>query len=178
MSNKIYRMETHKKRARRSSVLRLPKSLKPRASDAPETGRAKKQYAERASTRDKKAQVLASLKGSMGILSPALASAGVTRKMHSEWMRKDPKYAEAVNEIAEVALDYVETQHYLNIKNGNVVSIIYHLKTKGRHRGYSEHLTIGNDQEAPFGTPALAALSVAALEKLLSQLTDGGSETV
>lgn len=145
---------------------------------APEVRPAKKQYTERASTRDKKAQVIASLKGSLGILSPALAGAKVTNKMHCEWMRKDPKYAEAVNEIAEVALDYVETQHYRNIKNGDVASTIFHLKTKGRHRGYSEHLTLSNDQEAPFGSPALAALSVVALEKLLSQLTDGGSETI
>ncbi|MEF2920033.1 MAG: hypothetical protein U0O22_06120, partial [Acutalibacteraceae bacterium] len=47
-----------------------------------------------------------------------------------------------VDEINEATLDFVESKLLENIKKGEVTSIIFYLKTKGRNRGYQEKTEI------------------------------------
>jgi hypothetical protein len=60
----------------------------------------------------------------------------IGRRTYYDWLENDPEFKKAVNEMEEISLDFVESQHYKNIEDGKEASIIFHLKTKGKKRGY------------------------------------------
>jgi hypothetical protein len=60
-------------------------------------------------------------------------------------MDKDPKFKKMVEDIQEQAIDYVESQLFKNIREGNITGQIFYLKTKGKHRGYIEKQQIENE---------------------------------
>lgn len=98
----------------------------------------KKSTKSRISTEKRKNLLLEKLKESLGIVTTACAKADINRVTFYRWYQSDNKFKEAVDQIEDIALDFVETQHYKLIKDGNPSSIIFHLKTKGRSRGYRE----------------------------------------
>lgn len=89
-------------------------------------------------TEQHKKAVLQALEHTLGVVSSACKKAKVGRTQFYNWLKEDEEFAKAVNDVENIALDFVETQHYNQIKEGNVSSIIFHLKTKGRKRGYQE----------------------------------------
>jgi hypothetical protein len=50
----------------------------------------------------------------------------------------DSKFKEKVDELQNVALDFVESKLFDQITNDNPTSTIFYLKTKGKKRGYIE----------------------------------------
>lgn len=74
----------------------------------------------------------------LGIVSNAAKQAGIDRTTHYKWLREDENYKAWVEEIPDLTLDFAESALFLQIKEGNVPSIIFFLKTKGRERGYVE----------------------------------------
>lgn len=86
----------------------------------------------------KKRAMLMALTASMGIVSTAAKVAKVGRSTHYAWVKDDPEYERAVKDIDERTIDFAETHLYKNIKEGDVASTIFYLKTKGRTRGYVE----------------------------------------
>lgn len=85
----------------------------------------------------KKAMIEALTK-SMGIVTTAVKIAGVNRGQHYKWMQDDPEYKASVEEIAELPIDFAESQLHKKISEGDTTSIIFFLKTKGKKRGYIE----------------------------------------
>ena len=85
----------------------------------------------------KKAMLMA-LDKTLGIVSPACKKVGISRQTHYEWMREDPDYKAKVEDVDEMVLDFSETHLHKAIAKGNVVANIFHLKTKGKKRGYTE----------------------------------------
>ena len=51
---------------------------------------------------------------------------------------KDSKFKSAVDELQNVALDFVESKLFNQIHNDNPTATIFYLKTKGKKRGYIE----------------------------------------
>lgn len=108
--------------------------------------------------------MLAALEKSLGVVSTASRLCGITRKTHYLWMREDPKYKAQVDDMAEVALDFAESQLHKNMQKGSDAAVIFFLKTKGKKRGYVEqqnfnlrvremnHKTVLklNDKESPY----------------------------
>ena len=90
-------------------------------------------------TEANKTAMIAALENSLGIVTTACKEVGVSRESHYRWMREDASYKESVESVTDVAIDVVESKLYELIKQGNVTSVIFYLKTKGRKRGYSEH---------------------------------------
>lgn len=86
---------------------------------------------------NKKAMIEA-LEKSLGVVTTACKSVGISRQTHYEWYREDEQYKKAVDDIADVALDFAESQLHKQIQNGEVSSTIFYLKTKGKKRGYIE----------------------------------------
>jgi hypothetical protein len=86
----------------------------------------------------KKAAMLEALEKSLGVVTTAAKSIGITRESHYEWMRNDENYKAKVLSLADVALDFAESQLHKQILNGEVSSTIFYLKTKGKKRGYIE----------------------------------------
>jgi hypothetical protein len=82
--------------------------------------------------------MLEALEKSLGVVTTACRMADISRKTHYEWYKLDEAYKEAVDDISDIALDFAESQLHKQIKDGEVSSTIFYLKTKGKKRGYVE----------------------------------------
>lgn len=103
----------------------------------------------------KKRAMLEALGRNGGIVTTASVAANVGRLSHYRWLKEDPVYAARVKLAEEKAIDNTESK-LIQLINGvtvqrdgergpivyteppNVTAIIFHLKTKGKHRGYVE----------------------------------------
>jgi len=99
-------------------------------------------------TQPKKAMV-AALEKSLGVVSTACKAADISRQTHYRWMREDEDYKTAVEELAEVAIDFAESHLHKLIKDGNPAATIFFLKTKGKGRGYVERQEIAVAEKKP-----------------------------
>jgi len=90
------------------------------------------------STRHRKKALLAALEKSLGVVTTACRAAGVNRDTHYRWLKEDPEYAEQVASLADMALDFGESQLHKLMRDGNPAAVIFFLKTKGKSRGYVE----------------------------------------
>lgn len=91
----------------------------------------------------KKAMIEA-LEKSLGVVTTACKTVGISRQTHYEWLKEDEQYRKAVEDISDVALDFAESQLHKQIQNGEVSSTIFYLKTKGKKRGYIERQEVEN----------------------------------
>lgn len=85
-----------------------------------------------------KKAMLEALEKSLGIVTTACKTVGISRETHYRWLREDEAYKESVDSIADLTLDFVESQLHRQIQNGEVTSTIFYLKTKGKKRGFIE----------------------------------------
>lgn len=91
-------------------------------------------------TTSKKAAMLEALKQSLGIVTAAAEFVGIERSTHYDWLKVDEDYKAAVDSIQDITLDFAESQLHKQIKDGEVTSTIFYLKTKGKKRGYVERV--------------------------------------
>lgn len=94
-----------------------------------------------------KKAMLEALEQTFGIVTTAVGMVkqqGFTigRSTHYDWLKTDKEYAEAVESIQGVSLDFAESALLKSIKEGNIAGIIFYLKTKGKGRGYVENFDI------------------------------------
>lgn len=107
----------------------------------------------------KKAMIEA-MKETYGIISTAAEHTGISRQTHYNWLKEDPEYSEAIENINEAAIDHVEsklrekingvTVQTYNAKGEPVIyeqppsdtAIIFYLKTKAKKRGYVERTEV------------------------------------
>ena len=85
---------------------------------------------------EKKAEVLKLLTQSYGIKTVACRKARIGRTQFYEWIKDDVNFSLKVNEIEEGFLDFVETKLMEMVNMGDRAAIMFHLKAKGKHRGY------------------------------------------
>ena len=98
---------------------------------------------------NKKEKLLKALQETQGLIYHACKKAGnISRSTYYRYMREDEEFAEAVEDIKEAQIDYVEGQLIKNISNGRETSIIFYLKSKARDRGYAEKLDITSGGKA------------------------------
>ena len=62
---------------------------------------------------------------------------------------KDTLFAKQVEDIANIALDFAESQLHKQIQDGNTAATIFYLKTKGKRRGYIERQEITGAEGLP-----------------------------
>ena len=91
---------------------------------------------------NRKAAMIEAMKKSLGVVTTAANVAGISRQLHYDWLKEDPEYKQAIEDTAEVALDYAESQLHKQIGSGEVASTIFYLKTKGKKRGYVERTEV------------------------------------
>lgn len=102
-----------------------------------------------------KKDLLIHLERSRGVVSSACESVGLSRTTFYEYVNTDPEFKQAVDEINEKAIDFVESKLFEKIngwenavlsKEGYVAydqppsdtAIIFFLKTRAKKRGYVE----------------------------------------
>jgi len=95
-----------------------------------------------------KKAMLQALEKSLGVVTSACASVGISRQTHYRWLEEDAEYKTEVKGLEDVAIDFAESQLHKQINSGNTSATIFYLKTKGKNRGYVERTEItGADQE-------------------------------
>jgi hypothetical protein len=88
----------------------------------------------------KKRKAIEALEKSLGVVTTACKSLGMPRSTFYLWKKSDEEFAAAVQDIAEVAIDFAESHLHKQIKDGNTSATIFYLKTKGKKRGYIERV--------------------------------------
>jgi len=82
-----------------------------------------------------KKNLLEALRANLGVVETACKAAGVARQNHYDWLKKDEKYAAAVAEVDDVAIDFAESHLYKAIKGYTLpdskVYLIDHIEVKG-----------------------------------------------
>ena len=90
----------------------------------------------------KKESVLKALEQSLGVVNMACKKADVPRSTFYKWMKEDDDFAQQVQDIDNIALDFVESQLHRQIADNSTAATIFYLKTKGKKRGYIERQEI------------------------------------
>lgn len=117
-----------------------------------------------------KKNMIDSLNKSLGIVTNACKAVGISRETHYRWLREDSEYAQQVRDIEGVTLDFAESKLHEQIFNGNVASIIFFLKTKGKSRGYVER----QEFEVKTDRPDLSSISTEDLMEFFSNEKQDG----
>lgn len=93
---------------------------------------------------------LDALYSTLGVVSQACRASQISRGTYYKWMEEDEEFARKVEDLGEVALDFVESNLFKQIKKGVPGSTIFYLKTKGKKRGYVEKSQVEIIEENKF----------------------------
>lgn len=85
-----------------------------------------------------KARMLEALEQTLGVVTAACQQAGISRSQYYKYLKDDTEFREAAEAIQNITLDFVESQLFRQIREGNTHATIFYLKTKGKDRGYVE----------------------------------------
>ena len=101
----------------------------------------------------KKQAFLKAMTENLGNITKSCDAVGIkSRTTIFNWRKNDTEFDEAVTNIDEYVLDFVENSLFKQIQEGNTTATIFYLKTKGKARGYIErvdHTTNGKDIQQP-----------------------------
>ena len=86
--------------------------------------------------------MIEALEKSLGIVTTACKSVGISRQTHYQWMKEDEAYRQEVEGISDIALDFAESKLHKQIENNDTTATIFYLKTKGKKRGYVERTEV------------------------------------
>ena len=101
-------------------------------------------HVERATTRMNKARMLESLEKTHGIVSYAAKMAGISRRTHELWVKKDAIYRDKAARFREDALDMAESvvQTSMSMVREKpelaLKAASFYLENRGRERGYGQ----------------------------------------
>lgn len=123
-------------------------------------------------TEHHKKAMIEALEKTLGVVTKACEMVGIGRTQYYTWLKEDEEFAQQVQDIENVALDFAESSLHEQIKDKIPTSTIFYLKTKGRKRGYIETKDITNNGGS-FTNP-FEGLTLEQLEKL-SKLGDDDS---
>ena len=85
-------------------------------------------------------------------ISATCIALGISRNTLYSWRKASKKLDELMTDVEESLIDFSESKLMEQINNGNITAIIFHLKTKGKNRGYVERQEMtGADGEELFG---------------------------
>ena len=96
----------------------------------------------------KKKRFLDALKEAKGNISLACEKSGVGRTTYYRWLKSE-KFKSEVEKIKEEAIEFVENKLMERIEAGDLGAIIFFLKTKAKHRGWSEKIEVKHENQAP-----------------------------
>ena len=89
-----------------------------------------------------KKAIIEALEKSLGIVTMACKSVGISRSAFYLWIAEDEEFKKAVDDIQDIALDFAESHLHKQIKDNSTAATIFYLKTKGKKRGYIERTEI------------------------------------
>ncbi|MCL1937606.1 MAG: hypothetical protein FWF52_04325 [Candidatus Azobacteroides sp.] len=129
-------------------------------------------------TNAKKKAMLNALKQTLGVVTPACENAGIDRTTHYKWMKEDECYKNIVEDIENIALDFAESRLHINIKNGDVASILFYLKTRGKKRGYIEQQKMDVTSNGKDFNTCIQVEIIDSREKVMKNAEDTDNENI
>ena len=96
----------------------------------------------------KKKRFLEALREAKGNISLACEIVGINRSTYYRWL-KNEKFKNEVEKINEEAIEFVENKLMERIEKGDLGAIIFFLKTKAKHRGWSEKIEVKHENQTP-----------------------------
>lgn len=75
-----------------------------------------------------------------GNVSEACKVLNINRSMFYDYYNSDLEFKTQIDDIKNIALDFVESKLIGKIKEGDIVAILFYLKTQGKKRGYVERV--------------------------------------
>jgi hypothetical protein len=113
----------------------------------------------------------------------ACKATDIGRRTVFTWRKADREFDEAFIEINERDLDYTESQLKKNIKAGKEASIFFHLKCKGKARGWVERQEVTGADGVPLNPGVseeeerrLRSLSVDDLKRIRDIIRNGNGD--
>ena len=75
-----------------------------------------------------------------GNVSEVCKQMNISRQTFYNYYNNDLEFKEQIDDIKNIALDFVESKLIGKIKEGDIVAILFYLKTQGKKRGYVERV--------------------------------------
>ena len=88
--------------------------------------------------RHKKTLLVDAMIKNLGNVSKACELINIHRSTFYDYYNNDLEFKEQIDDIKNYALDFVEDKLIGKIKEGDIVAILFYLKTQGKKRGYVE----------------------------------------
>lgn len=87
-------------------------------------------------------RVIAAIPGTGGIISEIAKRCGVNRNTITNYAKDNPEIQAAIEQETDTFCDVAENSLLTLVREKNVSAVIFYLKTKGRHRGYTERMEV------------------------------------
>lgn len=113
----------------------------------------------------RRVQFLEAFPGQKFCISRTCKKIGINRSTFYDWLNRYPSFKRGFDELQEAIIDEAEVSLLKNIRKGDVVSILFLLKTRGKSRGYVEGERVRTNQ-----APDKKAVEI--LQSLLSKQID------
>ena len=97
-----------------------------------------------------KKAIIEALEKSLGVVTTACKIVGIDRTTFYRYLKDDADFAKEVQDIENIAIDFVESQLFKQIKEGNTTATIFYLKTKAKKRGYVERQEVTEGEKIEF----------------------------
>jgi hypothetical protein len=115
-------------------------------------------------------------------ISKACLTIGIDRSTYYRWMN-DPDFTKSVKDAREEKIDFIESQLFRKIADGDTTSIIFALKTLGKKRGYIERKEISGPEGSPLPSIDVKVLLQnpeirVALETIARKFSDGNQKAI
>ena len=94
-------------------------------------------------------QVAEALRSTGGIRSDAAALLKCSPSTIKRYIDRSEALATIASEVVEHVIDLAELKLVEAINAGNLTAIMFYLKTKGKHRGYTERHEVGGNDGGP-----------------------------
>jgi hypothetical protein len=116
----------------------------------------------------KKTLIIEGMIKTLGNVSKTCDMLGINRSTFYEYYNNDLEFKNKIDDIKNIALDFVEDKLINKIKEGDTIAILFYLKTQGKKRGYIERqeteLTIQSPVVIDWSEPIQEAEEVKAIE--------------
>ena len=113
------------------------------------------------------AQIEAALRASGGIYTGAAVRLECAPNTIKNYVERSEDLQEIVRQVVEENLDMAETTLLTAIRDKSLTAVIFYLKTKGKHRGYSEGRIVSGPNGGP--VPVSHGFNLADLRKLSTE---------
>lgn len=90
--------------------------------------------------RHKKTLLVDAMIKNLGNVSKACELINIHRSTFYDYYNNDLEFKAQIDDIKNYALDFVEDKLFSKIKEGDIVAILFYLKTQGKKRGYVERV--------------------------------------